>query len=336
MAIACRVAANLLQRFYDEEATAYAAYLGKYNENEALRERKRACDVPARADPKWRPEDLNGKRVLVIGENFVGDEVLTLGCLEDLRSWCKDIVWRCGAKLQPLAQHSFPEVRFITDEEANGDLDLAIHSWQLIGRFRPSLREFAWTTSGEFTPYLRSERPEADTSSTPRIGLAWHSEGGKPGKSCRIDKIPGWDVFFQTLGERARFVSLQHDVTQGATHAAIQAVERRYGVKIFQDPCVDTLNDLRGVAAQVAGLDYVVTISTTVAHIAGALGVPGWLLLPDDPLPHWEAGKHICAWYPTLVPVRHETPGDWDSAIVRVTQDLKSRLPRPEPQVSSQ
>jgi hypothetical protein len=330
MTIICDQAVDLLRRFHDDEVAAYDTYLRVYREKEAKRDKngRRVSAGQVRADPNWKPEDLNDKRVLVIGENGLGDEILTLGCLQDLGSCCKDVTWKCDQKLEPLLRQSFPDVRFISALEAPGD-PVVIHAWQLIGRFRPSLESFTWTRNGLFSPYLDGGSCERGNTLKPRIGLAWHSEGGKEEKSCDLDRVPGWAAFFAALGERAQFVSLQHGATTEALEAVrdtIQTVKERYSVEIHQDPSLDTFKDFPGLAAQVAGLDYVVSISTTVVHLAGALGVPGAVLLPDNPIPHWQAGQHICVWYPTLRPIRHAQVGDWDGAIAQVTRQLLSRL----------
>lgn len=97
----------------------------------------------------------------------------------------------------------------------------------------------------------------------------------------------------------------------------------KYGVEIYQDQSIDTWNDLDGVAAQ---LDYVVSISTTVVHLAGALGVPGWVLLQHEPFAHWGAGKHVCLWYPTVRPCRQKSPGEWSGALEQVAKELAAKI----------
>ena len=118
------------------------------------------------------------------------------------------------------------------------------------------------------------------------------------------------------------FVSLQY----GDTQDAINLTRWKYGVEIYQDQSIDTWNDLDGAAAQVAALDYVVSISTTVVHLAGALGVPGWVHLQHKPFAHWGAGKHVCLWYPTGWPVRQKSPGEWDSALEQVANTLAAKI----------
>jgi hypothetical protein len=325
MTTTCDEAAVLLMQFRDDEAAAYDAFLRKYRDNEKRRdkEHRKTSAGLVRADPNWELEDLNNKRVLVVGENGPGDEILTLGCVQDLRACCNKVIWHCDPRLQPLLRDSFPDVRFISATEAPVDPDLVIHAWQLVGRFRPALESFAWTADGVFSPYLHGGQPEPGKAPKPQVGLAWYSKGGKPGKTCQLDRVPGWATFFRALGESAQFVSLQHGETSEdlqAVQDTIQVVKDQYGVAIYQDPSVDTFNDFRALASQVARLDYVVSISTTVAHFAGALGVQGSVLLPDDPILHWQAGQHTCVWYPTLRPVRHAQVGDWDSAIAEVTR----------------
>jgi ADP-heptose:LPS heptosyltransferase len=135
------------------------------------------------------------------------------------------------------------------------------------------------------------------------VGLTWRSERAGEllsDKTCDICDVPHWAEFFERLKNKVRFVSLQY----GETEDDIAFARWKYGVEIYQDKCIDNFNDVDAAAAQIAALDYVVSISTTAAHLAGALGVPGWVLLPKKPFGHWRAGETICPWYPTLRPVR--------------------------------
>ncbi|RJG08423.1 hypothetical protein D3872_24015 [Massilia cavernae] len=132
-----------------------------------------------------------------------------------------------------------------------------------------------------------------------------------------------WAKFFGELRGRVRFVSLQH----GETQDDINFIRWKYGVEIYQDQNIDTWSDLDTVAAQVATLDYVVSISTTVIHVAGALGVPSWVLLKNEPYLHWKAGNQVCPWYPTVQPVRQKNPDEWDSTI-KVDPSVKTIFQR--------
>ncbi len=75
-------------------------------------------------------------------------------------------------------------------------------------------------------------------------------------------------------------------------------------------------------AAIVAHLDLVITVDTSLAHLAGALGKPVWTLLPYAPDWRWLLGRDDTPWYPTMRLFRQETAGDWRSVIERVRDEL--------------
>jgi hypothetical protein len=97
------------------------------------------------------------------------------------------------------------------------------------------------------------------------VGLTWRSERAGEllsDKTCDICDVPHWAEFFERLKNKVRFVSLQY----GETEDDIAFARWKYGVEIYQDKCIDNFNDVDAAAAQIAALDYVVSISTTAAH----------------------------------------------------------------------
>ena len=79
--------------------------------------------------------------------------------------------------------------------------------------------------------------------------------------------------------------------------------------------------DMPATAAIIAGLDLVVTVDTMVAHLAGALNRPTWLLLKHDADWRWMAGRSDSPWYPSMRLYRQPAPGDWKSVMARVGED---------------
>jgi tetratricopeptide (TPR) repeat protein len=100
------------------------------------------------------------------------------------------------------------------------------------------------------------------------------------------------------------------------------AVLRGEGAAIHRDTTVDGLVDLDGLAAQVAAVDGLVSISSTVVHLAGALGVPTRLLLPRGRgrLWYWPAEGETSRWYETLTILRQSNPDDWSGVLTAVNQ----------------
>ena len=333
---------NVDQKWLDEararlkqpcNGQAYQEFLkGPYKQAEcgkrAEKRRKRGC-----LTANWCPHQLAGKAILVIGEDGVGDEVLTIGCLSDLAQTCKAVSWRCYPKLKVLFTRSFPKVTFVSDDDPQPATGATIYSWELIGRFRKLLEGFAWTKDrADFTPYVNPPVALKDSlaakyqdGSKKTVGLTWRSERAGEllsDKTCDIRDVPHWAEFFERLKNTVRLVSLQY----GDTEDEIAFARWKYGVEIYQDTSIDNFNDVDAAAAQIAAMDYVVSISTTAAHLAGALGVPGWVLLPKKPFGHWRAGKTMCPWYPTLRPVRQADSGEWNPVLDTVAAELSNEI----------
>jgi ADP-heptose:LPS heptosyltransferase len=83
------------------------------------------------------------------------------------------------------------------------------------------------------------------------------------------------------------------------------------------------LADFADTAALIAGLDLVITVDTSVAHLAAALGKPVWLMLPFAPDFRWLLDREDSPWYPNMRLFRQERPGDWDGVVQRIAAALQ-------------
>ena len=91
-------------------------------------------------------------------------------------------------------------------------------------------------------------------------------------------------------------------------------------------PLIDVasrLGDFADTAALVATLDLIISVDTAVAHLAGALGKPVWLLSRHDACWRWGRDRDDSPWYPTMRLFRQTTPGDWDGVMRRVAAALR-------------
>ena len=92
---------------------------------------------------------------------------------------------------------------------------------------------------------------------------------------------------------------------------------------------IDVSNDLENfsqTAAAMMHLDLIITVDTSVAHLAGALGRPVWTMIPYDPDWRWLLGRGDTPWYPTMKLFRQERFGDWNSVVKRVAEELSSLI----------
>jgi ADP-heptose:LPS heptosyltransferase len=95
----------------------------------------------------------------------------------------------------------------------------------------------------------------------------------------------------------------------------------------FVDSLAETA-DFAATAALVLQLNLVICVDTALAHLVGALGHPGWVLLPFSADPRWLRQRSDCVWYPSLRLWRQQSRGDWRAPIDALTAELSDRLNR--------
>jgi tetratricopeptide (TPR) repeat protein len=283
-------------------------------------------DTPLRTYPQplWRGEDLPG-RLLIWGEQGIGDEIMFAGLVPDVVRARHRCILDCDPRLKPLFARSFPGVQVISgyDPVRDAELDVAAHlsSGSLPGLFRTGNESFAATTS----PYLSADLAKRDRFRSSYhdgrllVGLAWCTRNPKSGRSRSIDL----SLLAPLLSlPSIRWVSLQY-----GDHDKLQAEADAACAPILIDRDVDQFADIDGFAAQVAAMDLVVTIDNSTAHLAAALGVPAWVLLPFAPDWRWLLIGDSSPWYPPIKLFRQPTVGDWQSVLQQVMLRLGSGSP---------
>ncbi len=167
------------------------------------------------------------------------------------------------------------------------------------------------------TPYLLADPQamavwHARLASLPglKIGIAW---AGNPDYAADFRRsIPAADLTTLAGVSGVNFVSLQK-----AAPPPVALEAQNWTAE---------LTDLADTAALVGALDLVITVDTAVAHLAGALGKPVWLLNRFDPCWRWMLGRDDSPWYPSLRQFRQPNPGDWGSVLAAVRRALVQRV----------
>ncbi|HUB29585.1 MAG TPA: tetratricopeptide repeat protein [Terracidiphilus sp.] len=281
----------------------------------------RDYDTPMRHYPLplWDGQPLASGRLLVWGEQGVGDEIMFAGLVPDLLRAGNSVVLDCDRRLASLFQRSFPgvEVVFSFDPERDNALQVTAHlpSGSLPRIFRSSKEAFRATTS----PYLFANPTPRDQfrdryAGGRRVGLAWYTRSEKKGRQRSIDLSTLAPIF---AAPGVRWISLQY-----GDLATLEEQIKAAGAPVLVDRSVDQLADIDGFAAQIAALDLVITIDNSTAHLAAALGVPTWLLLPFAPNWRWQLKTSASPWYPTLRIFRQSSLGDWSNVITAVQTAL--------------
>ena len=86
------------------------------------------------------------------------------------------------------------------------------------------------------------------------------------------------------------------------------------------------IKNFSDTAALIEQLDLVISVDTAVAHLAGAMGKPIWTLVPTEPIWQWMLDREDTPWYPTMRLFRQPLPGDWESVIIKVNDELLKLL----------
>jgi len=272
----------------------------------------------------WQGDDLGGKTILVWGEQGVGDEVLFASQIPDLLEQDADVVLECDARLIPLYERSFDNVRCIakteppTDAARSADIDFQVPSGNL-GRW---LRASADAFPGR-AQYLQPDARRRDAlkdryrggGDDLLVGIAWSSSNAKLGRHKSMP-LAALQPLLAIPG--IKLVDLQN----GDTSAERTAFENDANTTIIHDDSIDQMADLDAFAAQVAAMDLVISVSNTTVHIAAAMGVPTWVLLNAAPLSCWMLDGDTSPWYPSVRLFRQTNAGIWDDVSARAVTAL--------------
>lgn len=282
--------------------------------------------------PRWDGGPIDGRTILVHGEQGVGDEIMFATCVPDLIRKAGHVVLTCEERLQPLFARSFPQatVRSMHDgpgarttnwNELAAGADLEVPAGSLPRYFRRNIGDFPIRQ-----PLLRSdpakcrrwhERYQALGPGL-KVGISWRA-GARPAEQ-RLRSLPLAE-WTELLGApHVHWVNLQYGNVQHELDAAAHE-----GATVHQWPESDPLVDLDDFAAQIDALDLVISVGNATVHLAGALGRPVWALLPQHWGWRWFAGRTDSPWYSTAKLFRQQPRGGWPDVLRTARDELASR-----------
>lgn len=272
----------------------------------------------------WRMGEPVPAKVLVWGEQGIGDEILWLGGLLDLQAAGAKVWVECDPRLVPPLQRAFPDAvvcphQKVPDPRLTADGDMVnVPVGSLLGRLHACGAALP-RTGGHLRPdpqrVAECRRILGDLGAGPYIGVSWRSKNAKlgPVKSLPLDQ---WGEVFRQGA--ATYVNLQY----GDTDADIAAAEARHGIKIHTLPDLDRFNDMDGMLALVQALDLTLSTSNITAHLAGALDKECWLLLHRVPFWYWGWGVADVPFYRSVRAYRQGADCDWKGVMRTVGVDF--------------
>lgn len=294
--------------------------LGRYREGWQLYERRR--EVPmlavdyARPDlpmPYWHGEDLTGKTLLLHGEQGFGDIVMALRFLPRLRAMlpATTFAWEIhpglAGLMAPLVQPG--EVVYEAGKAQQKWADYRVSYMSLIART-------GLAGLSDLPPATIFERPAPaplpPANGRTRVGFYWRGAPGHRNDAKRSTTLDRWDGLLRDPA--IQWVCLQADMTDVEA-----AYLRRIGVIV---PTRDERWTWTETAALIVACDHLIGVDSAIAHVAGALGTPTWVMLAAASDFRWLLGRDDSPWYPTHRLFRQTTAGDWPGVFERVKSAL--------------
>ena len=265
--------------------------------------------------PRWNGSDLSGKRLLLMVEQGYGDvfqfaryapllkargATVILEVVPDIHKLMSTMA---GVDQLVIAGLELPPVDLVTPL-------LSVPLWygttlETIPAQVPYLSADARLTESFNAKYFRADQ-------NLKVGLVWagrpthandHNRTMSLAAFAPLAAIPGVTFYSLQKGEASR--QLRNPP------AGMKVVDLSAG-----------LTDFNWTAAAIAGLDLVITVDTSISHLAGALGKPVWVMIPFVPDWRWMLDRADSPWYPTMKLFRQKTIGDWAEPIGRVVAEL--------------
>lgn len=269
--------------------------------------------------PLEKDTTLDGKTVLVFGEQGLGDVIQFARFIPELKKKNCQVILECEKSLWNILQEvegidKFVERNFSSQPDVHFDYEVFLISLLLY-----------LDTSVEQLP------PPIDIHISPDCQAKWNNIL-KDYKGLKAGIV--WAGNPQHSNDRNRSCRLKNFRSlldkEGLTFFSLQKEDRLKELPEFKDRIVDLnqygLNDFEDTAAAICCLDLVITVDTSIAHLAGSLGKPVWILLTYVPDWRWMLEGHDSPWYPSARLFRQKSVGRWESVFDEIGVALDEML----------
>lgn len=283
---AARYNRSLLDLADGDLAAGWSGYASRFSGSPDVTGR----DVPL---PVWRGEPLVGRRLLVWGEQGIGDQLMFAATFPHLLGQGGDVIVETDPRLVSLLARSFPNATVRAATPRPTDADFAVAAGDLPGILWPHLGDI-----NPPVPLLHADPARHQDWATRlaqlgdglKIGIAWRSADLTAERARSYTDVANLGPLTQVPG--VRLIALQRGETVQEREEAA-----RIGLPLHRFNDLDLQDDLEGVAALISALDLVISVPTFIGELAGALGVPVWRLAGPD----WTSlGTQVRPWYPSM------------------------------------
>jgi tetratricopeptide (TPR) repeat protein len=266
--------------------------------------------------PQWRGEDIAGSRILLYSEQGFGDTLQFVRYVPMVAALGAEVI----LEVQPGVYNLLRNFNGATQVVAGGSAIEAVEfAWHCPLLSLPIAFGTELDTIPAPGPYLKAKDEDVEAWSSRlvpgglKVGVVWSGNPEHTRDRLRSIDLAEWKGVLAMEG--VTFYSLQ----KGAGLAQLQAMDEELRpVNLDAD-----LRDFTDTAAAIANLDLVICVDTAVAHLAGAMGKPVWILIPPAADWRWLRGREDSPWYPTARLFRRAEGGGWAEVLERVRIELE-------------
>ena len=281
-------------------------------------------DIPL---PLWDGSNLGDEALLIHAEQGIGDQIMMMSAIPDLLRITRNVVIECDPRLVPLFARSFPGVLVRADRfhepGRNDGIGAYLPASAIFQHLRTDIESFS-----KHQGYLVADQKAVQRwhdrfsrfGSNLKVGISWHGGANARVSSARSIALQRWIPLLSLSG--ISFINLQY----GNSSEIIREMREQHGVVIHDFEETDPISDLDDFAAQISALDLVISIDNSTVHMAGALNVKTWVMLPRLPDWRWLLTGDTSYWYPALRLFRQPKPGDWHTVLQNVTSALNELM----------
>ena len=278
--------------------------------------RRQLADVPAPEfrQPAWTGGEIEGLRILLYPEQGLSDVLLMVRYARELKRRGARVIVLCQALLKELLAQSGYIDQVVAEGEQLPAFDVHASLLSLPHLCGPSVP----VAAGPYlaAPPARRIKLGNLARARARVGVYWAAMPGQP--LDRQRSVP-----FRYFVDLAGDPDLLFFGLQGGTH---QKDIQQTGAAGLVHDVGRGIFDFAEAATALAQLDLLITIDAPIAHLAGGMGVPTWLLLPTVPDWRWMHGRDDSPWYPSVRIFRQPEPGDWTPVFAAVRAALDATL----------
>ena len=293
--------------------------LGRFDQGWRLYEWRKRRNEPVATrsypQPIWLGEqDIVGKTLFIWWEQGLGDTIQFIRYAKLVEARGAKVILSVQQSLTELLKQISPTIEIIGPDDVPSNFDYHCPLLSLPLAFRTTLNTIPaqqpWLTANEKMRLAWAARLPSTTKR--RIGLVWSGRTDHKNDHNRSIEL---QQLLPILTPGAEFICLQNEV-RAKDLVALQQFGR---IAYFGND----LKDFSDTAALLDLMDLVITVDTSVAHLAGAMGKPFWLLLPYDPDWRWLLDRDDSPWYPSARLFRQQQIGSWVEAIKLVGNELR-------------